>query len=650
VHFFISYAKADTRQLASQIYTELQKLDGITAWMDQDLQVGTDWSEQIEHEIDRCDQMIVLISPDVNRRKTTDKGISFVKKEIHYAQEAGKPILPILAKKTKMPVLLSGSQYIDLTKNPEFGMRDILKQINRMMSDAGKLPIAETAQVPSVANQTTTKVVQTMPAIGQQQPKTSNTPFLVIGAILLLLGIIIVALSVGNNNTPIQPAAAVDATIDETEQTESVADTLEPSSTATETPLPTETPSPTSTPTPTASLTNTATYTPTITMTPTKTNTPDIDELAQGLIATQTAEQRDSNATATRVQRTQRAIMEQTQNANQTATATRWTKTPTPDVTASIEARLTEWVFETQSAQLTETATQWTATPTPTFTPSNTPTITPSSTPTITPSPTPRPETLAQIPVIQNQDWTPYEREFDGVTMVLVPAGQFVMGSSESEIASVFEDCEEFSSDENNCEDEWFWDEARNGDNTQVFETPFWIDKYEVTNELYGSSNCTQRSSEPDQPRICVSWFEAQEFCESRDARLPTEAEWEYVARGPDNLRYPWGNEFDEDKTIWRGILSGTAPVGSRPEGASWVGTLDMIGNAWEWTSTFMDEYPYTEFDETGSTNENRTLRGGSWLTANPSLLRNAHREGGFPFDRFFTYGFRCARDIEASE
>lgn len=221
----------------------------------------------------------------------------------------------------------------------------------------------------------------------------------------------------------------------------------------------------------------------------------------------------------------------------------------------------------------------------------------------------------------------PIERTFeDGVTMVLVPAGCFMMGSEDgpSDESPVYEQC---------------------------FDEPFWIDKYEVTNEQYGSVGCEQWSSEPDQPRNCISWFDARDYCESRGARLPTEREWEYAARGPDNPVYPWGDTYEaafvigaDDPTYGN---TKTAPVGSRPEGISWVGALDMSGNVWEWTSSLYWDYRYVETDgrEDLTSTDVRVLRGGSFFLSS-NFLRAALRDWLDPGDEYGLLGFRCVRSI----
>jgi serine/threonine protein kinase/formylglycine-generating enzyme required for sulfatase activity/SH3-like domain-containing protein len=241
------------------------------------------------------------------------------------------------------------------------------------------------------------------------------------------------------------------------------------------------------------------------------------------------------------------------------------------------------------------------------------------------------PEELAKTPVIANADWTPVEQEFDGVTMVLVPVGCFMMGSTDEQIDYAIE---------LGGERDWFRDEQPAHE--QCFDEPFWIDRYEVTNEQYGSIGCEHVSPESNQPRNCVDWFDAKAFCESRSGRLPTEKEWEYAARGPDNLVYPWGDEWNGNNAVLAGQ---TAEVGSRPsESASWVGAYDMSGNEWEWTSSLYEDYPYDNSHKINNGNTNsRVLRGGSF-DGSEFFFRGAYRLGSTPYSENYSFGFRCAR------
>lgn len=114
-HLFISYAKKDTRELALELTDKLNEIAGITAWVDRSLKAGRSWELQIQREIDRCDTMIVLYSPDINRHKD-GKEESYVLTEIHYAKRiAQKQIIPVMAQETDPPMALMMEQYIDYT-------------------------------------------------------------------------------------------------------------------------------------------------------------------------------------------------------------------------------------------------------------------------------------------------------------------------------------------------------------------------------------------------------------------------------------------------------------------------------------------------------------------------------------------------------
>ncbi|MCL4256797.1 MAG: formylglycine-generating enzyme family protein, partial [Anaerolineae bacterium] len=270
-------------------------------------------------------------------------------------------------------------------------------------------------------------------------------------------------------------------------------------------------------------------------------------------------------------------------------------------------------------------------TPTVTFMPSDTPTVTPSitSTPTLTTTPTPliTPTStavagyLGGAKITSNEQWIPVEQIFDGMSMVLVPIGCFMMGSDigDSDEQPVHEQC---------------------------FDEPFWIDTYEVTQAQFARLN--GQKANPNQftgdnlPVDSITWFEARDFCALRGGRLPTEAEWEYVARGPNNLTYPWGNDFVADNVVYSDNSDNrTAPVGSREGGISWVGAMDMSGNVWEWVGSLYEPYPYDADHERIDDDNQRVLRGGAWLDID-IFVRSTYRDRSIPTGEGDIIGFRC--------
>jgi serine/threonine protein kinase/formylglycine-generating enzyme required for sulfatase activity len=186
---------------------------------------------------------------------------------------------------------------------------------------------------------------------------------------------------------------------------------------------------------------------------------------------------------------------------------------------------------------------------------------------------------------------------------------------------------------------------------------PFYIDRHEVTNEEYAQFIRQTRRNPPVHwregqyevgeatlPVVNVSWNESRDYCEWANKRLPTEAEWEYAARGRDSRLYPYGNEWKPRFSNARETgLDKPQAVGSYPDGLSPFGVADMAGNVAEWTETEYLPYPGSpaEPDE-----GNRVIRGGGFKV--PAREQTAT-------ERFFdrptvTYdfvGFRCAKSQE---
>ncbi len=162
-----------------------------------------------------------------------------------------------------------------------------------------------------------------------------------------------------------------------------------------------------------------------------------------------------------------------------------------------------------------------------------------------------------------------------------------------------------------------------------------------------------------DHPANEVTWYGGRDYCAWREARLPTEAEWEAAARGFGRRTYPWGDEPPtEERARFGAGWNETAPVGSRPAGATPDGIQDMAGNVSEWTSTLYRPYPYDASDgrEDLTAEGERVTRGGnhdySSAGGGTEPLVSAARTG---FSRDFyeghhQIGFRCARPVEAGD
>jgi formylglycine-generating enzyme required for sulfatase activity len=244
--------------------------------------------------------------------------------------------------------------------------------------------------------------------------------------------------------------------------------------------------------------------------------------------------------------------------------------------------------------------------------------------------------------VARNADWEPVIREFDGMPMALVPAGCFMMGSEDG-------------------------DEDELPVHEQCFDEPFWIGVTEVTYAQVGDTELLEGHVQDGEiildnlnvPRDSIDWFGAADYCARQGARLPTEAEWAYAARGPDGLIFPWGNEFNPDHVAIRpgGVTTyyHRVEVGTYPEDTSWVGAVDMAGNVWEWTSSLYAPYPYDasdgrEVDGTVDADSPRVRRGGSFFRPGEVYFRLANRYQPPP-DRYHNDGgFRCARDVAPAD
>jgi formylglycine-generating enzyme required for sulfatase activity len=255
--------------------------------------------------------------------------------------------------------------------------------------------------------------------------------------------------------------------------------------------------------------------------------------------------------------------------------------------------------------------------------------------------------------------------------MVLIPAGEFLMGSK-----------------------------VRQGDRDEnpqhkVYLDAYYIDKHEVTNAQYhqfwladggekskhtpasyGSSYMIGdwpevAKTKPNYPLVGITWYDARAYAEWAGKRLPTEAEWEKAARGTEAGVWPWGNEFQREITMTDGANQNpvrthsnrrdgndgydntTAPVGSYPTGASPYGVHDMAGNVWEWVADWYNEdyYATGPAENPGGPDAGKlkVVKGGSWNHREHSQ-RCANRYYCYPDSWGNTLGFRCAKSVTSDE
>ena len=187
----------------------------------------------------------------------------------------------------------------------------------------------------------------------------------------------------------------------------------------------------------------------------------------------------------------------------------------------------------------------------------------------------------------------------------------------------------------------------------------FAMARTETTVEQYqacvsaGACRAPQGSVGPgDHPVTYVDWDQASAFCRYAGGRLPTEAEWEYAARGTDGRKFPWGNSNPGPTlancadSLCGDRFSGTSPVGSFPAGRSPFGLDDMTGNVWEWVADWFGSYDISSTTNPmgPSSGEKRVVRGGGFGSGGVRFLRAADRSMGAPSVADDVLGFRCAR------
>ncbi|MGQ4646378.1 SUMF1/EgtB/PvdO family nonheme iron enzyme [Lyngbya aestuarii] len=177
-----------------------------------------------------------------------------------------------------------------------------------------------------------------------------------------------------------------------------------------------------------------------------------------------------------------------------------------------------------------------------------------------------------------------------------------------------------------------------------------WLRDNPVAHPLYWSADSTW----DDYPVCGVSWYEAEAYAKFVGKRLPTEAEWEKAASwNPatgNRCTYPWGEAPpNQQRCNHDNVVGQTTPVNAHPAGQSAYGCYDLLGNVWEWTSSWFDDhkgfvsYPYRGYSQAYFDGQHRVLKGGSWATR-PWAMRSSFRNWYYPDIRQILAGFRCAK------
>jgi formylglycine-generating enzyme required for sulfatase activity len=201
-----------------------------------------------------------------------------------------------------------------------------------------------------------------------------------------------------------------------------------------------------------------------------------------------------------------------------------------------------------------------------------------------------------------------------------------------------------------------------------------WPNITDALKKKYSGFCSAGKPEQAKHPINCVAWPMADNYCRQMGQRLPTEAEWEYAARGSSQKKYPWGDDAPSAKYLnacgkeceahWKKAANearktmfeeddgfvGSSPVGSFPAGASSHGVLDLAGNVWEWTADFYAPYAETDpnsppTDPKGpATGDKRVLRGGDYNGSEPDWSRPSYRWKTDPDTYNHAIGFRCAK------
>jgi len=259
--------------------------------------------------------------------------------------------------------------------------------------------------------------------------------------------------------------------------------------------------------------------------------------------------------------------------------------------------------------------------------------------------------------------------------MALIPAGKMFMGARDlgADAKPPHEvTLSAFCLDKTEVTTRAYMECVKKGECERPLESVSWPGLSDAQKNRYSPLCNGGRDDKGAHPINCVAWAMADNYCKKHGGRLPTEAEWEYAARGSSQRHYPWGDEAPSADRLnacgaecakWQkehgeaprmmyeeddGYPT-TAPVGSFPKGASAHGLMDLAGNVWEWTA---DVYaPYTSeasVDPKGpAQGAERVARGGAFNGFMADWAKPAYRWKTNPDTYNHAIGFRCAADMK---
>lgn len=253
--------------------------------------------------------------------------------------------------------------------------------------------------------------------------------------------------------------------------------------------------------------------------------------------------------------------------------------------------------------------------------------------------------TLPEAESVVTDDWGPLPREIrwakDNAEMVLIPAGEFIMGSDSKTQA-----------------------ERNETPSRKIYLNSYYIDKYEVTNSQYAAfakdtgrimPRITRRQlglGEPDRPVVALNYEDASTYARWTGKLLASEAQWEKAARGPKGNLYPWGNDWKPTNANTKeGGRGTTAKGGSYPADKSFYGVFDLAGNVSEWVLDWYDRDSYKHMDQRNPLNNkvgsnSRVVRGGDFYYDKENA-RAANRRYRPPLETHEEVGFRTVKLVD---